>query len=155
MVENGGKAVSKVLVDAGYSEAYAKNPQKFKKTVKMQELLDHFLPRDLVMETHKNLLKAHKVEHMVFPTSVPQSEIEDLIIASGCKPKKFMFSDQATHVWYFAPDSLAQDRAVDKAYKLRGDYEPEKIQIDDPLRQLTDEELMAEIKRQTAKFQKK
>jgi len=39
MVENGGASKGKAMIESGYTEAYAKNPKKFLKCKKTQELL--------------------------------------------------------------------------------------------------------------------
>jgi hypothetical protein len=48
LVENGGN-VSKAMRDAGYTEATAKTPQKLTESVGFQELLEIYLPDDMLL----------------------------------------------------------------------------------------------------------
>lgn len=48
LVENGGN-VSKAMLDAGYSPATAKTPQKLTESVGYSELLEAYLPDDLLL----------------------------------------------------------------------------------------------------------
>ena len=45
MVENGGR-MSPAMKQAGYSEAYAKHPEKLRRTKTWEQLLDEYLPDD-------------------------------------------------------------------------------------------------------------
>ena len=56
LVENGGKSVSASMREVGYSDAYAKNPNKIIQSRTWQELMDEYLPDDLIAEKHKALL---------------------------------------------------------------------------------------------------
>lgn len=47
VVENRGN-VSKAMKEAGYSDAYASNPQQFKASKTWEELLDEYLPDELL-----------------------------------------------------------------------------------------------------------
>ena len=55
IVDNGGN-VSKAMREVGYSDAYAKNPQKLLQTKSFQELLDEYLPDELLTSTHRELV---------------------------------------------------------------------------------------------------
>lgn len=55
MFEN-GCSMKQAMIDAGYSEAYAHNPDKFRRTATFQELLKENLPDWLLTEKHLELL---------------------------------------------------------------------------------------------------
>jgi hypothetical protein len=57
LVENGGN-VSKAMIDAGYSEATAKTPQKLTESDAFKELVARELPDDLLLKVHKEGLDA-------------------------------------------------------------------------------------------------
>lgn len=57
-VENGGN-VSKAMRDAGYSPATAKTPQKLTESKAWEELMEEYLPDDLLMKVHSEGLKAN------------------------------------------------------------------------------------------------
>lgn len=154
MVENGGNKY-KALIDAGYSEAYARNSHKFTSQTSTQDLLDELLPRSLVVDSHKQLLRASKLEYLIFPVDCPESEIDEIVLASGCRVQKKRKTKFAIHVWYYAPDNKARKDAIDMAYKLRGEFAPEKFEVTDPIKQLSDAELIDEVKQLKSFFQKK
>src|SRR5215210_6058447 len=94
-VENRGKSVSSAMREAGYSEATAKNPKNPTATQVWKELLDKALPDKKLLQVHKKILNAQKVEHMVFPLGIEQADIKKLLNSVGCKPKKIQNSEQA------------------------------------------------------------
>jgi phage terminase small subunit len=55
LAENGGN-VSRAMIDAGYSEATAKTPQKLTESVGWKELMDQHLPDDKLARKHDQLL---------------------------------------------------------------------------------------------------
>jgi hypothetical protein len=57
MVENGGK-MSPAMKKAGYSVAYSKHPEKLKRTKTWQQLLEEYLPDDLLARTANEGLHA-------------------------------------------------------------------------------------------------
>lgn len=154
LAENGGN-VSKAMRDAGYSPSYVANPQKFSRSASTQEILDELIPRAMVIEAHVNLLRASKIEYMMFPAGTEEEDIEELLAAANCTVKKIRSTKVMVHVWFFAADNKARKDAIDMAYKLRGEFAPEKYEVTDPLRNLSDAELADEIRSAKAFFAKK
>ena|SRR3990167_5795690 len=95
MVENGGN-VGKAMIDAGYSKAMAKNPQKLTNSKGWEELKAEFLPDDLLLKTHLEGLQADK---WITPHDAPN----------------FKDADYATRAKF-----------LDMAYKAKGNYAAEK-----------------------------
>lgn len=59
MVADGGKTpIKKLMKESGYSDAYAKNPQKLKNTKGWSDLLNKYIPNTLAFRTHKKLLNS-------------------------------------------------------------------------------------------------
>lgn len=56
LVENRGTSVSEAMRKAGYSKAYASNPQQLVATKSFQQLLDEYLPDELLTSTHRELI---------------------------------------------------------------------------------------------------
>lgn len=56
IIENHGTSVSKAMRDAGYSDAYASNPQELIRTKSFQELLDEYLPDEKLAQVHAELI---------------------------------------------------------------------------------------------------
>lgn len=119
-VENRGKSVSSAMRQAGYSEATAKNPKNLTNTDTWDDLMDKYLPDKKLVDVHKKILNAQKIEHMVFPLGMDEADIKKLLNSVGCKPKKIQHGESAIHVWYWSPDYKARAAAVDLAYKVKG-----------------------------------
>jgi len=110
-------SVSQAMRNAGYGEGYAKNPQEFVATKTFKALLDRYLPEDKIAEVHAKFLEKRE-------TAAFEGEI--------------IKGDQ------LHPDAL---KAVEMAYKLRGSFAPEKLEISDPVSRMSDEELDKELAR--------
>jgi hypothetical protein len=148
VLENTGKGMSmgKAMLEAGFSPGYAKNPQDLKKTKTWKQLMKEFLPDSEVAATHARLMRAHKVESMIFPRDMEDEEIIELLGEVRCVVRKIKEIMGMKHVWYWAADNKSQKDAVDMAYKLKGKYAAEKLDISRPLKDMSDEELMAAIR---------
>ena len=117
ITEKGG-SMRRAIKEAGYSQAYADTPKKLEKTKTWQELLDKYLPKDLVLETHQGLLKAER-----------SFCIGDTEIAT-------------------APDWQARAKGVDMANKIFGTYAAERVDLTTrQYGELSDEELADKINR--------
>lgn len=104
---------------AGFSDAYASNPQKLTGTKTWQDLMDKALPDKKLLQVHKKLLDSKILDHMVFPLVIEDDEIKTLLRSVGCTVRKFKHSETQTHVWFWAPNTKAQLDALDMAYKLK------------------------------------
>jgi phage terminase small subunit len=119
-IENGGKSASAAMRDAGYSEATAKNPNKLTSSPTWDDLMDKYLPDKKLVDVHKKMLNAFKLEHMVFPLGMEEQDIKKLLNSVGSKPKKIKHGESAIHVWYWAPDQTARAKSVELGYKVKG-----------------------------------
>lgn len=84
VVENHGN-VSKSMREAGYSAKSAKNPKNLTESSAWEKLMKKYLPDEMLAETHHQLTRSMRVEHMVFPLG---PEGEDDINMSGGRKKK-------------------------------------------------------------------
>lgn len=119
-------------------------------------LADAF-PDELLKNKHLELLNASRLEHMVFPTfnsdsdegqdeefddleelenkgekfgeQLTDAQIRELLASVNCTVRKIVHGEQARHVYFWAADNQAQDKALDKAYKIRGLYAAEKREL--------------------------
>ena len=55
------------MKEAGYSGATARNPKNLTQSDAWKELLGKALPDKKLLQVHKKILNAQKVEHRVFP----------------------------------------------------------------------------------------
>lgn len=119
MAGKGGKSFAQAAREAGYSETIADNPQKITKSKSWQALMDEFLPQDLIARKHQELLEAE----------------ETIFIPRG---KEILERKR--------PDHMARRAGIDMAHKLRGNYAPEKIELERrKFQDMSDEELRTTI----------
>jgi len=184
LIENGGKSISKAMRDAGYSDAYASNPHKFKKTKKFKELMQEIMPDDLLAETHLSLLRAGEIQHYTFPaivlnkmtkskdkrakrhikakepvaSAISDEEIKQIVeCVPGCKLIYIRYEPAmgGKVAYYQAPDSRSRKDALDMAYKLKGSYAAEKFEEVNKLKGLSNAELADKRKTLLGFFLKK
>ena len=105
MVENGGN-ISQAMIKAGYSKNTAKTPSKLTNTKTFQALTQKYLPDDVLLTKHRELLEVPRKMRTYIKGDL-QTEIEEL-------------------------DSQAVGRGLDMAYKLKGAYAAEKHEITVP-----------------------
>ena len=102
VIENNGN-VSKSMRDVGYSPATAENPGLVTRTKTYQELMQQYLPDDLISERHNDLLNKKKYV---------------IIKKRNSSKVKVIKTDEI--------DTDAVKAGVDMAYKIKGSYAPEK-----------------------------
>jgi hypothetical protein len=127
------KSLGNIILEAGYSETVAKSPQRVTESTGYREMMKKFFPESYRQKKHKSLLEAKTMQQANFYYKIKDEEIKEMVEAQGWRfigTKRFM----TTAVVFFAmPDTITQDRALDKLYKITGDYAPEKHQTIDPL----------------------
>lgn len=119
MGENGG-VVSAAMREAGFSEEYSRQPQKFVATKTFQQLADIMLPDIKVLARHTELLEAHKLETTMFPLLLSEEEIGNLLKQVNCTLHAVYQTTAGQSVYFWAPDYRARKDAIDLAYKLKG-----------------------------------
>lgn len=158
IVENRGKSISKAMEAVGYSPKYAHNPNQFTKTKTFIELMDEYLPDEMIAQRHDELANAGAIQHYTFPAIIRERVVDNPNKKAGGKikakkPEAECISDeeikttieavpgckliyikydafQGGKTAYFqAPDYKNRKDAIDMAYKLRGKYAPEQINV--------------------------
>lgn len=87
MVENGGN-VSKSMIEAGYSPATAKTPDKLTDSKGYQELLNEYLPDDLILSSLKADIEAkprRRVAELTLATKIKGMVVEKQEHSGGLK----------------------------------------------------------------------
>ncbi len=158
IVENRGN-VSKGMRDAGYADKTVKNPSNLTESKAWEEIMEDVLPDENLAEIHRQQLNSTRIDHMVFPlgpkgedddnfsgakpdkdketkneieverTTLTDEEIIDMLAAVNCTVKRIVHGQTARHVYFWSPDNMARDKALDKAYKLKGHYKAEKKEL--------------------------
>lgn len=137
LTENGGN-MRKAILDSGYSQEIADNPQKITESRTWNEVVEDSLADDLLMEKHKELLNSTRIDHLVFPQGPKKNEdkkvnedvLSDVEIIAmlaevNCKVRRIVHGEQARHVYFWSSDNRAKKDALEMAYKLKGRFEDE------------------------------
>ena len=77
---------------------------------------------DLRTDAQKKEDEKYKAER----TTLTDVEIIKMLAEVNCTVRRIVHGEQARHVYFWAADNLARDKAIDKVYKLKGAYAPEK-----------------------------
>lgn len=155
IVANRG-SFKQAMIKAGYSPAYAKNPKQFRKTASWNDLLDENLPDWLLTEKHLELFDAKTIDNYIFPLSMDDEMITELVEGWGFKVFRIVHGQTNNRAYFSIPDNAIVLKAVEAGYKIKNKYEPsEDTLIIRHYEDLTDEELLerynAKIKRSAKK----
>lgn len=162
----GRKSVGAAMREEGYSPVYADTPQKLTRSKTWKQILAEFLPDELIAQKHLELANAAEIQHYTFPHKSERKTKKDVmsdeeiqaVVESvpGCKLIYIKADQYLGKVAYFqAPDHRSRKDAIDMAWKLRGRYAAEKLEIDDPFERMTNGELADKIARLKAHLLKK
>lgn len=77
LMENNGKSVSSAMREAGYSLNTSRNPHQLTRSKAWAELLEEYLPDDLLARVHKEGLEAFKFSSSPFS---PEEKIPDFAV---------------------------------------------------------------------------
>lgn len=156
ILENVGKPVSTAMLEAGYSPSMAKNPQVLTNTKAWAQLMAEYLPDHSIAERHKELLNSTTLDHQVFALGpkdekdklsyieadkakaikdgkeyreieyVTDEDIRQMFEDINCKVRRIVHRETARDVYFWVADNRSRKDAIDMAYKLKGNYAPEK-----------------------------
>lgn len=130
MIETPSLSVSGAAKQLGITSV-AVHPALVTKSVEWNDLLDEMLPRAELLETHRGLLKASRIEHLTFTRDGEPSDEEIILMLKevNCVVRKIVHGEQARHVYFFAADNRARKEGLEMAYKLRGDFAADKAAV--------------------------
>ncbi len=148
VLESRGKiSLGQAMREEGYPSTTAKNPQQMTSTKSWQQLLQQYIPDEDLIQAQSQLLNAFRLGHQVFPLSIKDEDIIRLLDSTNCTVVSIKYGEQGKHVYFWSPDNLARDRALDKAFKLTGKYTPTRFKFEDENEEFTEEQLKEEIAR--------
>lgn len=137
------KSMMKILDECGYSPAVQKNPQQVTESKGFNDLMDKFLPDDFVLDTHKTLMRSHRLDKATFELATSDKHIKEILLKVGFEViaiqtipmigKKIAF--------FFSPDNKARGNALDMFYKLTGRYVTNVKHTFDEFDNMSDDEL--------------
>jgi len=134
-IRNKGKTkpLGEILKDAGYSEETSKKPKLVTESLGFKELIDKYLPEDLVSKVHGETLLLAKHSSYKMDAILTDKEIEDIVISvPGCRLIRVKRGKGEPWVtaYYYEPDGANRLKAIDMAYKLRNSYPKDKEETD-------------------------
>lgn len=124
MIVNGGKrhSLAQAMREAGYSESYARNPQKIKKTRAWQVSIDEIIPDEQIFISLKQLIEAGRIKKMLFPVDYSNKEIEYILNSNNYKIITIFREKKSVNAIYTAPDNSIRAQALDMAFRIKGLY---------------------------------
>lgn len=124
VVANGGKPLSlaQAMRNAGYSESYARNPQKIKQTKLWEQETEDLFDKETLCKSLKSLLEARKLEFKAFPSSLGKEAVEELLTSIDCVVTKLQVGSKVIRVWYWSPDNRIRSQAIDMILRIHGEY---------------------------------
>lgn len=153
-VRKGEKIVlGDIMKEAGYSGSYSEQPSRLTESKAFTDLMDEYFPDKEILKKHKELFGAKILAHTNFHYKIKDVEIKKIIEEQGFTfigTKRFMVT---AVVFFTVPDTVTQDKALDKLYKLKGIYGAQKVQFVDENEEYSDEQLLEELARRD-KFRK-
>lgn len=159
MVEDPSLSVGDAARAVGLPESIATHPSQIVNTPEWNQLLDEMLPRGELLDVHKGLLRASRIDHMIFadgpkdeqscmrfieerntkikPDDHPYTrddvltddDIRAMLEEKNCTVRRISRTENSRHVYFFAPDNRARKDALEMAYKLRGDFAGDKAAV--------------------------
>ena len=125
---NRGVSIKQAMLDKGYSESYA-NSGQIKKTRSWNILMSDVLNDEFLMKEHMELFRAKQVERFIFPTRLKDEEIIEMVNEAGFKVITIRPSPLGKMAFYSIANARAKKDALDFAYKLKGKFTPEEINL--------------------------
>ena len=151
LIEKEGKGekvvMSKAMEACGFSPSYSHNPQNFTRTKAYKEESRKYLDPEEIKKRHDELIGAAQISHYHFPdvketirvkgkkakikrSRLTNDEMREIIESvPGCKLIYVKKDSYGSYAYFSQPDNRSRQSAIDMAYKLSGDYAPERIQV--------------------------
>ena len=123
LAENGRKSVSAAMREAGYSNSTATKPDKLTRSKGWQELAEELFDKEHIIRRIQGLVDA------------------DVII----NVKETTKGEVTKQVQIIKQDTFARKNGIDIALKMTSGYAPMKIKMEDPLADLSDEEVESQL----------
>lgn len=118
ILKDENKTLGKAMTEAGYKKSTSENPKNLTESDAWKELMEKYLPDKLLAKKHKELLTTPKKVRTYIKGDL-ESEYEEL-------------------------DSQAISKGLDMGYKLKGKYQPDKIEHSGELNITSEDEKLAE-----------
>lgn len=122
------KSLKQTMIDNGYSESYADSGH-IKKTRSWDDLMKIVLNDELLATKHNALLNAKQVQRFIFATRIKDEDIIEMVEEAGFKVITIRNSPMGKMAFYSVDNTKAIKDGLDMAYKLKGKFTPEEINL--------------------------
>ena len=124
MVANGGKRRSQAqaMREAGYSESYARNPQKIKKTNAWKVIMQELLPDEELAAKLRTIIDTREIKKMKFYPSFTDKEIITILQNADKVPMDIRRTSRYAEVIFHEDNARIQIQGLDMVYRLKGRY---------------------------------
>lgn len=135
-----GGSVTAAMRAAGYKEATINTPSKLTQSKAFKEIFKMDVSDDDLSKGHKELLERAKIERWTFPTTrvkkrlihISDDKVKDII--ESVRGQKLVYIQKTRYekiAYYQVPESIVRKSAIEMAYKIRGYFSPDKLEIVD------------------------
>lgn len=120
-----GINLGKILRESGYSIQTSLKPRLVTETRGFKEELSLIMSDKQLVLTHASLLNAVKLEKYSFDPTITNTEIRSMVEGVvGYKVRNISrIPGKKTICYYWSPDSMIIDKALDKFYRIKGYYQ--------------------------------
>ena len=136
------KLVKAELLKLGYTESYLDSGQ-LKKTDSWNRLVEEKLSDEKLADMHEKLLNKKSIEFQIFPKSMKDEAIKDIIEQFGFQLMKITKYESWKRAWFPVLDTQATKAALDMAYKLKKKYG--EVTVNHKFNELSDQDIEGEI----------
>ena len=156
MGKTGKKNVSSAMIKSGYSKSYSANSEA-DKTLTFMEKFNKIMPEETILGWHNNLGNAKKTQQLQIDKAITDEYIEEWIASVNGVIYKIVEGKLYKTVLFWTRDNKAVKDAIDMAYKLRGDFAPQKHEEinANPFMKMSDSELAQALREAEAFLSKK
>ncbi|MCK5211692.1 hypothetical protein KAJ89_03250 [Candidatus Parcubacteria bacterium] len=134
--------IRRALIDLGYSESYI-NSGHLKDTDSWNRLMEEKLSDKKLVNMHEKLLNKKAIDFQIFPKSMKDKEITEIIERFGFQIIKISKYESWKRAYFPILDTQAIKAALDMAYKLKKKYG--EITVNHKLGELSNEDIEGEI----------
>ena len=152
----GSKNVRSAMEKAGYSKSYSQK-SAVDKSQTFMEKFNEIMPEETILGWHNNLGNAKRTQQLTIDKGVDDAVIEAWIISVNGVIHKIIEGKLYKTVLFWTRDNKAVKDAIDMAYKLRGDFAPQKHEEinANPFMKMSDSELAQALREAEAFLSKK
>lgn len=148
LLENIGKnpsSMAEAMRKAGYSEAYARNPQLVKETEGFSEIFNKYVSDELIAKATREMVNYRQPVMYQFSEDMEEEQLHKVLKKMGFKKSQYhcikvkevkIIKGQPVEIGYWGvygskPSGLVIPKGVDIAMKGKGYYAPDKIAFTD------------------------